>query len=480
MIGVQVKKVSVTLPDEDVVEHHYLELPEGVTFISGTRLGYRKLLVRSCYPVIFDQWWINSDESSRRDIVLGTPGTGKSMFLFYALYRLAQQGVKQVVFQFTNGSAALFEENAVRIYERGDRAITCALGSRDTVYLCDGAKKGDFSGCLGPYILTSSPNPDVYSRAKKDFPLEPFVSPVCTLSEMLAVRLLVFSEILGVETVLCIYSIGGGVLRLLEEAVNTLRKGSTIDFAQRFELLAAAANIDACRTAAEAGGSKGNQESHSLFHFVPDATNAREKTLKFGSEFIMNAFVKALLTKGRKKVVDFLVSSEALPGFPSLRGVLYEGFAMTMLQAGGNFKCCKLTNTGRGLEHTVPVQRAAEKTFRQLEDVTEISNKTHNRPLSGTFESVDSFISREWLFQITMASEHPVKITGLNKLLARLAEMGDSGAVARLFFVVPQQVYDAHYTECQKLLTKDGKACQNPGAAGKVEQYVMCVPITST
>jgi hypothetical protein len=210
-----------------------------------------------------------------------------------------------------------------------------------------------------------------------------------------------------------------------------------------------------------------------------------KRTVMFGTTFIEHFVVEHMLKEGRKKLVSFLASSDVLPAFPTLRGVLYEGYAIRRLQEGGDFRCCKLLNRDpnlpdqrtRGEDIVMNVPRSTETIFRRLAELDRFVEERHYRPEHNTLETVDSFVSREWLFQTTIANEHDVKITGLNKVLKHLSDIGDTTKTPRLFFVVPMNAYEGGYTCAQPLKSKAGTEASQAGEAGKVEQYVLCVPL---
>ena len=203
--GVELKQLSVTVPGEGGSDdekreevYEYLELPDGVEFRIPTKkrgLG-RRLAVRPYSPRLFHRWWAQrSPKEEPVEIVVATPGIGKSMFLLYALYRLAQaEWSGRIVMQYTEGSAALFGGDEAQWLETG--SFGHLLLGDNTVYLCDGSKKGDLRPCSGPLILVSSPAPEVYKRAsEKDYARRTYTPPVCSLGEMLAMRELCFPDL---------------------------------------------------------------------------------------------------------------------------------------------------------------------------------------------------------------------------------------------------------------------------------------------
>jgi len=160
------------------------------------------------------------------------------------------------------------------------------------------------------------------------------------------------------------------------------------------------------------------------------------------------------------------------------------------LQQGGKFQCRELAadKEGKAVRQRVKaltVPAASECMFRDPEEVADKVRarsrpRVHFRPQFSTLETVDSFVSREWLFQMTVADRHDIKITGLNSVLGLLREAGDA-TKPRLFFVVPEDVFKSGFKGPQPLKTARG-ADSTAGArteAHKTRQFVLCVPIVA-
>ena len=90
-------------------------------------------------------------------------------------------------------------------------------------------------------------------------------------------------------------------------------------------------------------------------------------------DYIKAAFVNALASKGEDELKAFPASSNGFPAFPTLRGVLYEGYALNKLMRGGQFTIRELEDDGRGAEKTVRVPHATERLFRRLKEVAEVA-----------------------------------------------------------------------------------------------------------
>ena len=268
--------------------YKYLELPEGIQFCTTRNQSGRRLLVRKCYPRTFDQWWDRVKEKGSAtvascEILIGSLGIGKSMFLLYALYRLAQAGEHKVVFQATDGEMTLFDGDTVT---KDQTAAKQALQDVQSVYLVDGAKQGDRRSCKCPYFLISSPNRDVYSRDEMDLNgRHPYCMPVFSPGEMFALRELCAPTISEKQAIELYYTVGG-VPRLLLKLLDD----PTDDMTEEYSNQAKMTTFKDCEMAAKYGQAKEGGEMHGIFHFVPGAEDPRKYTVRFCSTFVARAF----------------------------------------------------------------------------------------------------------------------------------------------------------------------------------------------
>jgi hypothetical protein len=153
-----------------------------------------------------------------------------------------------------------------------------------------------------------------------------------------------------------------------------------------------------------------------------------------------------------------------------LRGVLFEKFAHTVIGAGGLFNVRNL--------------QTQEKSILSLsKDLTTVlfSNKlqiqgadnSYFRPVSKNFESVDSFIKPNLLFQMTSAKSHPCKQIGIRDVLTIL----DNPSNPEFYFVVPPDCFDTF--TAQNYHGIDGEVLAEKGILKAVKQFVLSLPLTS-
>jgi hypothetical protein len=97
---------------------------------------------------------------------------------------------------------------------------------------------------------------------------------------------------------------------------------------------------------------------------------------------------------------------------------------------------------------------------------------THHyyRPKTEIFESIDSFIKPNLLFQMTISKNHPCRQTGLRNVLETLGNPVNP----ELYFVVPPDIFPSF--TYQNYIGKDGKVLSESGIVGsfrKLSQFVL-------
>ena len=465
--------------EEEGVEQtfNYFSMPENVALLGLVEMYGTVLLIRPHYPSLFEEWMAAVD-IYRKDCLMGTPGTGKSFFLLYALCRLGMGCYEHpIVFQNTDGKRLFF--HGVEVLKGGGDDFESYLDDPQCMYLVDGAANSlPSKDVRARTFLAASPNKEVYGAFQKATKSTPIIAPVCTLHELLAMRNIDagIRNSLNEVDVKRTFLVTGGSAR----AMSYWAKHRQNTPESQVDLAVGKCDLATCRYAAQHAIASEKSVAHSLFHIFPLPGNPRAYELRFASPYAERVFTDSYIKQCEGELVEFLASSESLPGFPTLRGVLFEGYAIKRLVAGGDFKCCELkANGGRGEEEIMAVPSAREQLFRWLGDVQEIRNGIHHRPSFGTLETLDSFISSEWLFQVTTAKDHDVKIKGLQDVLRHLEAQNDPTAAstkARLFIVVPENVYHDHFQQRQALVIQRGAVAKKPSDVDLVKQYVLCLP----
>jgi len=470
---------AVNEEGEEGVEQtfNYFSMPENMALLGLVEMYGTVLLIRPHYPSLFEEW-VAAAGRQRKECLVGTPGTGKSFFLLYVLCRLGMERFEHpIVFQNIDGKRLFFHGDEVE--KGGGDDFETYLDDPECMYLVDGAANSLPRKCVkARTFLAASPNKEVYSTYEKVMRSTPIVAPVCTLHELLAIRKIDASicgslDEVDVERA---FLVTGGSARAMaywaQHRQNTPEK--------QVDLEVGRCDLATCRYAAKHAIASEKTVAHSLFHLFPLPDDPRAYELRFASPYVHRVFTDSFVRQSKGELIQFLASSESLPGFPTLRGVLFEGYAIKRLVAGGKFKCCELkVNGGRGEEEIMAVPSAREQLFRRLGEVQEIRNDIHHRPSFGTLETLNSFISGEWLFHVTTTKDHDVKIKGLKDVLRHLKAQNDETAEprnARVFFVVPEKIYHDHYQRRQALVIQRNAVAKKPSDVDMIKQCVLCLP----
>jgi len=180
------------------------------------------VMVRSVYKTIFEKIknvYLAFQTGSRRRVLLtGTPGTGKTMFLSYLLYRLLKEDSTSrnrtfsIIVDTCNGCALIKPDNSIFISDINSGAFSKELSMKNTWYVKDiedKVKPYEFKAFI---LFISSPNKEgIGSKFLKLNPLELYM-PLWEWWELELARTIIFPHV--PENVLhTLYDWFGGVVR---------------------------------------------------------------------------------------------------------------------------------------------------------------------------------------------------------------------------------------------------------------------------
>ena len=169
----------------------------------------------------------------------------------------------------------------------------------------------------------------------------------------------------------------------------------------------------------------------------------------FVQEYVYEQFSK----ENRHRLISFISGAVGNPLLSSIRGGLFEAHAHQRLCSGETFKTRLLSDPGPGSgDDETDDAYFGPLATRDVSHVNDISPGYYCRPVAKNFESIDSLIAPNKLFQITVSDKHPIKHNGLEKLKDKL----DSSGEIRLYFVVPSDRYSSF--QRQNYVNIDGMA----------------------
>ncbi|KAI8905906.1 hypothetical protein EDD86DRAFT_211086 [Gorgonomyces haynaldii] len=388
-----------------------------------------------------------------RMAITGTPGIGKSMFLIYVMWRLAQRKIPTVVLhrQKDRGRIYVFQRDSCRIAMHYSDVVDY-LGLATTWYLTDTLQPPPAESIAATTILVSSPDRKHYKEfLKYSATAELHYLPVWSLDELNAMH----REFnLTKEKVEERYLLIGGIPRyVLEKASHDLPKEikntmgrMIVDklYEQSFDM-----QLE-------------NDVSHLVVHFNVDTTY-RDGSLQFGSDYITKLALERFLNERENKLRQFLDNSQPIPLLATLRGNLFEAYAHRQLAAGGIFSVRSLD--GRNTLSQLTLKKLEMARFYEIAECQKKGN--YYIPWNPNYPCIDSYIPAIGHFQMTVSLDHPLQ-------QSRMAEIVQQSGIERLYFVVPSTIFK-EFPE-QKLATKNASKNKRPKVV-EVEQFALSIDL---
>ena len=138
------------------------------------------LYIRDSYEKLWKMIW--EHERAVKFLVTGSPGTGKTLFLRYVMYRLAFAGVPIILQMSTNTSNLFLGENVYRC--KGYPDHYGILSSEDTWYIVDSLEIEDVAAHS---LMVSSPEVQKFKQYRKYRLYQEYYMPTWSLEELLTV-----------------------------------------------------------------------------------------------------------------------------------------------------------------------------------------------------------------------------------------------------------------------------------------------------
>jgi hypothetical protein len=382
---------------------------------------YIRKAYEDLFQIIYDN--LNSDNETKERIhrmaITGTPGTGKSVFLFYILWRLANMETTKTVILHREK-----DHTDIHAFRNDGCWVTQSLPSLreflhdpTTWYLTDAllSQPGDVAAVT---ILVSSPDRKYYSRFLEysSVPLLHYL-PIWSLEEL---KLAAESYSKSPEKVEERFNKIGGIPRYVLEKDVELEP--LID--EKMEkLLSSKANLSS------AEGSGTNDISHRLVHFKVDPSNYMKCRLVMASRYVLDKFSDALYDKEEEESRRFSRMVENIPAAASIAGIMFEKHAHRRLSAGGEFLVRSLD------DDTEEKRNFPSKLSQRFANLSECMDTTlYYRPRARNFPCIDSLSLGIGYFQMTVSLEHEIT---WNQMKA----IKDVMKMDVFYFVVPHTKY---------------------------------------
>jgi hypothetical protein len=449
-----------------------LALPESVHFMGDPRVGSR-IFVRPCYEEYF-QLFLQARQAGVQDFVFtGTPGIGKSHFLYYCMWRLVtgpEPIARRILFQCEPPGAPLLE------FRVGHTAVDITVLEQPPADYSGHFLLIDMKAVVPPIhfngvnMMFSSPNMDRYKEFLKRSGSVKYYMPPCSLEELQQMREAVFPAV-SEATVERLFDIYGGVPRFV-------LKNSSLDDAALKDALAKQTNYSELISAAGDDAAAERKARSTLVHLIPDPGNPQAARLCWASPRV----VDEVLAKWSKAILqdmsDMVLATDALDSPAALRGRLFEAYAHSQLVCGQSSQLTSLAD--RNITLTFPsFADGVVHVFTNQTNLAILAPQLYHRPAKRNMTSVDAFAKDTagnlFLFQMTVAKRHPVKASGL---LDIINTFGAGCTAVHLVFVLPACQSSDEFQGLQGLLGSNGKVLQrSPAELKSLRQWVCKVPL---
>ncbi|GAM25927.1 hypothetical protein SAMD00019534_091020 [Acytostelium subglobosum LB1] len=375
-----------------------------------TRPDLSTLLIRKSYTELYDII-VKTERPSQITVLKGNPGIGKSMFLFFYLWKKRCSGScpKNIVFDCFSRDAIHFtfdHMNKPVAYVGNRTKFEHIVRQEDTIYLVDGQTPMAANSFV---LLATYPRRNNYEQYAKERANNTFIIPVWTLDEI-TVANSQKQYMRDVKQVIERYRGWGGIPRYVLEK---------IDLASQQELQLAIGRTD-------------------------------YETIIFGSEYIKDMIAQRFYWNWTQQVVDAIEKGCTDLSSANI-GKLFEQLCQRTIQFGQEFDVRPLDGLGDEFNGTLELPFNGVNGFKDMNALKEMDFRKHKptndilwRPSESTFPCVDSFAFRDgeqcYMFKVTYSSKpHSISHVEYGHLINALS-LGDTTKFY-LFFIVPNQTY---------------------------------------
>lgn len=476
---------------------NFLRLAGGTWFLGRRGLG-STLYMRDDYRSMLQELQHMFASSTRKVVVSGNPGIGKSWFGFVVLHHIATtEPDARIVWEMTrkrrrflfhggmvlqgdldafgdvlddwSGACVRARRSCARSFSaRGADGYARVTPSGRALFhrrfLVDEVSQGGPDDAEAKMVVFSAPRQENYNAFLKATGATIRFMPVWRWDEILACHALLYANdpTRPLDEVSAVYEHWGGIPRyVLEKLRDKAAQNSLAQAISRSDLSKLAYAVDEVDAA--------EQLSHRVLHIITERPYTDVK-IAFGSANIAHRVLELLEERNARSVAVFLGNTAKDPGVAGFRGILFEAHAHRMLRAGGEFRVRRLD--GSAADAWLTVAPAAEtRLLKKEEDLAACPPAAYCTALTQNFPAVDAAKPPRQLFQMTVSAQHDVSHTGLTDVLAQLPDEPQYD----LYFVVPGDIYAAFplqaYMEKERVVTKLGARVQ------RVVQWALCIPL---
>lgn len=401
----------------------------------------RRLFVRECYPQLLKRMLDllqlgrqNTGDFGARLLLTGTPGTSKSQFSTYMLWRLLQDRARsyQLIVDYDNAFAVIPPDGEVRILARNPYSPPVELSNPNSLYLFDARENTlPFGGgaIRAKMVVFSSPHELHFGAFQNKLPFELWM-PLWPKAEIMFLRAACYSE-RDPQEVSDLYDAWGGTPRFT--VVNDRRAADA-------RLPAKLDRMSFERARDIAAGTRtvfvnGDDEVHSCMH--AEATRGFELShFKFASGKVRDHIMRAAAVKNKRAILDYLIGSLDDTKQATFYAQVFEWFAHWRLSQGGIFRQRELTARVESEVKWSDVEwskTAVEDPY--FDKFTDVANAVSGYyiPKAADFPVIDAFVAPRLLLIMTINLSHGA----LHAPLQGYVEALEGSDEVLLAFVVP-------------------------------------------
>jgi hypothetical protein len=448
-------------------------LPEGVYFMGLPRFG-NKLFIPESFPNYFSLFLIELQAGKQHFVFTGTPGIGKSRFAIYCLWRLSHEpNTRAILYHHSRQALQHYlpngevEDVSVDEFNNKQPAMGHELQAFYLVDLEDLVPPLDFSGVT---MVFASPNPARFRQLLEREGATRFYLPPWRLDEIMQLRASLFRHV-PESTVEALFGMYGGVPRnvLQHAASGDASMEQALVRQESFGILMQIVTSDA----------QSDEKTRSvLVHLVPERENPTRAHICWASQWVVERLLKLYEAEVMEDLSRMVLYSSSLAPTAPLRSWLFEAWAHRQLAAGR----IKLVQPLARRVRPMPFPRFFSdqpEVFLPRDDLALLPAQFYHRPAQRNMSSVDAFAKdiegRLYLFQMTVASRHPVKGSELRNIINTF---GYECQEVHLIFVIPQCRNATEFNKLQEVVKSEGQKYKKvPGELKSMQQWVCALPL---
>ena len=430
---------------------------------------YTSLYIREAYKHLHDIIW---GRCPPHVVVIGNPGTGKSLFAVYELYRALKEH-KTVVFQSVPARMTYLFRPGAGVEEFAYPDHPCLSKTGQTLLLYDAGMGGEeqYSNICDRIIIFSAPSKTRYRVLTKEGGAVMLLMPTWSWDEMeYCARSVESYSSLSMTLVHERFEKYGGIARFVFEVNEHAAKRHSDEFRVAVSFCSASMLLDVVRVQDR------NEVGQKILHRTvvekedgtPDYYKYRGR-FEFASQYIEEKVYK-VMNEENVSLMEFLRDCKYERDLSVVRGSLFKRKAHDLLVNGGRFKIRKLVE-GNKRDKEIQIKSRKKVYFSTLEDV-HADDSTYLIPESQNFKAVHAIAPADAAFLMTTGTSCTIHADEV-KNIVEFCKPPPSRHF-RLYIVVPDDEFD-HFMKMQTYVDDNQKATEN--IPPSVDQYALCIPL---